>query len=128
MTSATANWIYLRADAALNHLEECCSPPVREKFYLSTPGNVRRAADRVQQLRPEHPFALSSAGSYFMALRDYETAEKYFNDSLKLDPRRPGVLRKLADIAEIKGDTAKAEELRLKAHKLFPSNPEYKLK
>ncbi len=128
ITSLTANWIYLKGDAALNHLEECCSPPVREKFHLSTPGNVRRAIEQVQKLRPDHPFAFSNGGNYFMAHRDYETAEMYFNNSLKLDPRRPGVLRKLADIAELKGDAAKAQELRLKAHKLFPSNPEYKLK
>lgn len=126
--SIYGNYLYLKGDAALNRLEERCSPPVKEKFYLSTPGNVRRALDNVNKLRPDHPFAYGNAANYFMAHRDLDTAEKYYLAALKLDPRRPGTLRKLADIAEAKGDALRAKELRERAHKLFPSNPEYQLK
>ena len=125
--SIYCNYIYLKGDAALNHLEECCSPSVKEKFYLSTPGNVRRALDKVNAIRKGHPFAYGDAANYFMARRDFVTAEMYYQRALKLDPRRPGTLRKLADIAEMRGDVSGAEKLRRQAHKLFPSNPEYKL-
>ena len=126
--SISTNYIYLKGDVALSHLEECCSPPVKEKFYLSTPGNVLNAVKRVNELRKDHPFAYCNAANYFFAYKDYDTAENYYNQALKLDPRRPGTLRKLADIAEYRGDTAKAEELRKRAYKLFPSNPEYQFK
>jgi hypothetical protein len=128
LCSVYCNYTYLKGDAALNHLEECCSPSVKDKFYLSTPGNVRRALDKVNSLRKGHPFAYGNAANYFMAHRDFVTAERYYLEALKLDPRRPGTLTKLADIAEIKGDAVRAEELRRQAHKLFPSNPDYQLK
>ena len=126
--SFAGNLKYTKGDAALSMLEECCRPSVKEKFYLATPYNVEKYLKIVNELRPEHPFARNLAGAFFFARNDIARAEKYYRESLKLDSRRPGVMMKLADICEMQGNTAEAEKLRLKAHKLFPSNPEYRPK
>ena len=100
----------------------------REKFYLSTPRNVEKYLRLTDSLRKEHPFASNLAGAFFFARHDIDRAEKLYRKSLKLDSRRPGVLSKLADICEMQGRSAEAEKLRIQSHKLFPSNPEYRLK
>ena len=124
-SSALLNWQYTRGDAALSHLEECCRPSVKEKLHLSTPYNVEKALAGVNTLRPHHPFANSLAGTFFFVRNDFGRAEKYYLKSLELDRRRPGTLRKLADIIEQRGEHEKAHALRKRAEKLFPSNPEY---
>ena len=126
--SAVLNWQYTRGDAALSYLEECCRPSVKEKFYLSTPYNVEKSLDKVNKLRPRHPFASSLAGAFFFVRSDFKLAEKYYLKALELDARRPGTLRKLADIIEQRGEYDKARILRKRAEKLFPSNPEYREK
>ena len=45
---------------------------------------------------------------------DYEGAEKYYNDALRIDPRHRGALEYSGELYLIKGDLAKAEE-RLQA-------------
>lgn len=125
ISSFVFNWQYTRGDAALSFLEECCHPSVKEKIFLSTPYNVEKALERVNHLRPHHPFAYNLAGAYFFLHGDLTRAEKYYHKSLVLDSRRPGVLRKVADILEQKGESEKAKSLRTKARELFPSNPEY---
>ena len=126
--SCIGNWQYTQGDIAMSKLEECCRPPTKEKLHLSTPYNVEKRFREVNALRPAHPFAFSLAGAFFLAGYDVEKAEFYYSRALKLDPRRPGVLRKLADICELKGDAKQSEKLRERARELFPSNPEYRTK
>ena len=126
IASAVLNWQYTKGDAALSFLEECCRPQTKEKFHLSTPYNVEKALAAVNRLRPLHPFASNLAGAFYFYREDLNTAEKHYLKALSLDPRRPGVFVKLADIAQLRGEHEKAKKLYDHARKLFPSNPEYK--
>ncbi|MBR2632972.1 MAG: O-antigen ligase family protein [Lentisphaeria bacterium] len=119
---------YTRGDVALSCLEDCVNPQTSDKFHLATPYNVERHLKNVNSLRPDHPFALNLAASFYLAHRNFDRAEQLFLESLALDKRRPGVLMKLSSIAEQKGDIQKAQELKNQAIKLFPSNPDYRKK
>ena len=110
----------------MSYLEECCRPSVKEKFYLSTAHNVETALNDVKALRPQHPFAFNLAGAFYFARGNYDKAEKYYLQAHSLDARRPGVLRKLADLSDMRGDSVQAVKLRKRARELFPSNPEYR--
>ena len=126
--SCVTNWIYTRGDAALNALEECCRPPVKEKFHLATPRNVERTLAEVNRLRPEHPFAFNLAAKFYAAYGNYSKAQEYFQKAAALENyRRPGPLAELAKIYSMQGKEDEAAKLRIRAHKLFPTNPEYQL-
>ena len=87
---------------------------------------IFRAWEELEKRRKDHPFACTMLGDYFMAKGDIFRAEQLYKESLKRDPRRPAVYMRLADIALKKFEPEKAEELRKKAHDLFPTHPRYK--
>jgi hypothetical protein len=87
---------------------------------------ILRSWQELEKLRKDHPFACNMLGDYFMAKGDIFRAEQLYNESLKRDPDRPAVYMRLADIALKRYDFDKAEELRKKAHSLFPTHPKYK--
>lgn len=87
---------------------------------------IFRTWQEVEKLRKDHPFACNMLGDYFMAKGDIFRAEQLYNESLKRDPHRPAVYMRLADAALKRYDFKKAEELRKKAHSLFPTHPKYK--
>ena len=87
---------------------------------------IFRTWQEVEKLRKDHPFACNMLGDYFMAKGDVFRAEQLYNESLKRDPHRPAVYMRLADAALKRYDFKRAEELRKKAHSLFPTHPKYK--
>ena len=87
---------------------------------------ILRSWQELEKLRKDHPFACNMLGDYFVAKGDIFRAEQLYNESLKRDPDRPAVYMRLADIALKRYDFDKAEELRKKAHSLFPTHPKYK--
>ena len=87
---------------------------------------VLRAWQELEKQRKDHPFACNMLGDYFMAKQDIFRAEQLYKESLKRDPHRPGIYMRLADVALKKYEFDKAEELRKKAHTLFPTHPRYK--
>ncbi|MBR2912188.1 MAG: tetratricopeptide repeat protein [Lentisphaeria bacterium] len=87
---------------------------------------VLRAWQELEKQRKDHPFACNMLGDYFMAKQDIFRAEQLYKESLKRDPHRPGIYMRLADVALKKYEFDRAEELRKKAHTLFPTHPRYK--
>ena len=75
---------------------------------------------------PRLPYAWEMAGATAIMLKRYDDAERYYEAALRLDqgPTRVRGLEGLAEIAAIRGDTAKALELIAQAEKLTdPSEP-----
>ena len=80
----------------------------------------------VEKLRPAHPFACNTLGDYYASKGDFHRAEQLYLESLKRDKLRPAVYMRLAMIALQRFEPEQAEELRKKAHALFPTHPKYK--
>ena len=113
----------LKGDAAFTRFFDLLHAP---QNGLSDEPAIMRAWQDLEKLRKDHPFACNMLGDYFMAKGDVFRAEQLYKESLKRDPGRPAVYMRLADIALKQFDADKAEELRKKAHSLFPTHPKYK--
>ena len=122
--SMKLNRTVLAGDVAYTHFLDLLQTP---------PGNVPPSEQqiiqqfqKVEKLRPSHPFACNTLGDYYSSKGDFHKAEQLYLESLKRDARRPAVYMRLAMIALQKFEQEQAEELRKKAHALFPTHPKYK--
>ena len=113
----------LEGDAAFTHFFDLLHTP---QGGIPDEPAIIRAWQKLEKLRKDHPFACNMLGDYFMAKGEVFRAEQLYKESLKRDPLRPAVYMRLADIALKRFEFDKAEELRKKAHSLFPTHPKYK--
>lgn len=81
----------------------------------------------VAKVRPNLALIPELAGDYFFADGDLERAHERYLKALMLNPRRPGIYRRLARLACRRGDFNAGVKLLNKAHGLFPRNPKYSL-
>jgi hypothetical protein len=128
LTAAGAGALFLngrelRGDVAYTVLCDMVNtpPPNRPGEHL-----IVHQWQLTESLRKKHPFACNIMGDLYMAAGDLDTAERFFMESLRRDPRRPAVHERLAKIAEARGNSGLAASLRRRAHLLFPSHPGYK--
>ena len=117
------NQRYLEGDAAFTRFFDLLHTP---QGGIPDEPAIIRAWQKLEKLRKDHPFACNMLGDYFMAKGDVFRAEQLYKESLKRDPYRPAVYMRLADIELKRFEFDKAEELRKKAHSLFPTHPKYK--
>jgi Flp pilus assembly protein TadD len=66
-------------------------------------------------------------GQWHRSNGNLPAAEKCFRQAFVLDPRRPSVLKRLAEVELRRGNRAAAEDLIRQARKIFPKNPRYSM-
>ena len=118
---------YIEGDHALSCLQDKVNPatPQMAQKYAAYP--IEHFVVQAEKYRPDAAVIKMYAGDWYLRNNDFISAEKAFWKALELDPVRPGAYARLAKIALLRGDKAKAEELMLKAHSLFPKSRHYKL-
>ena len=120
-----SNYDVLKGEYFLAEFTEFLNP--------STPDAVRRYAglpmekfeSQAAQARPHLAMIPELAGDWYLYHGDVERAEERYARALLLNPRRPGIYRRLARLAAVKQDFPRAAEYLERAHRLFPGNPKY---
>lgn len=123
--SAGVNWHYLRRDMALAQLCDKLMPPTEEIARNMAHLSVPQLAARAREVRPASPVVWDLEGMWYRHNGNIPAAEKCFIKVLELDPGRPDVLRKLAEIEAKKGNYDAAMQLIRQAQKKFPKHARY---
>lgn len=77
------------------------------------------------RLRPYSTSCRELLGDWHFKENNFSEAKKYYMEALKLNSRRPGIWRRLAEIELRAGSPQTAKEYMIKANGLFPRNPKY---
>lgn len=119
--SLTFGVFVLHGDLAFARFAGLVRPEPGEKWSPPSEAAAENALVQVRRSRQRIPFALELFAEYRAQCGDRDTAEKLLKESLALSGDRPGVCRKLAELARDRGDAAAAARHWRKAHELFPA-------
>ena len=125
--AGAGNVYFLRGEIKLADFTDFLNPGdvnSRSRYVGVAMEKVESAA---VQARPGLALIPELAGDYFFAHGDIERAHERYLKALMLNPRRPGIYRRLARLACRRGDFDAGVKLLKKAHGLFPRNPKYSL-
>ena len=75
--------------------------------------------------RPNLAVIPELAGDWFLQRGDMLRAHERYLKAVSINPRRPGIYRRLARLAFLRGDPAGAIRLLNQAQAMFPRNPKY---
>ena len=84
-------------------------------------------AQEAAAIRPESAAIPMALGDWYTSVKAYDLAEAQYLKALELDPVRPAAYARIARIELKRGNTARAEELMMTAHRIFPMGREYNL-
>ena len=77
--------------------------------------------------RPELALIPELAGDWFLSRGDLASAEMRYLKAMALEPRRPGIYRRMAKLCCLQGDFERGADLLAHARKMFPRNPKYSI-
>ncbi|MGZ4965923.1 MAG: CDC27 family protein [Chthoniobacterales bacterium] len=115
--SFALSWALLSYNDSLGYISATLEPTaaLREE--------ARTAAERALQLRPQLGEALLATGYYHYAcLKDYNTAESYFEQARRYLPNSSQVAQALAYLARRRGEWERSENAFRQAENLDPRN------
>ena len=113
----------LRGDLAYARFCAVVVPEPGTRWIPPAPERIDAELDNVRNLSlvPSSPFPLEKAAECCAAIGLPNQARKLLREALSEGGERPGVYRKLADLAERAGDADEARHCRRRAHELFPA-------
>jgi tetratricopeptide (TPR) repeat protein len=118
---------YIAGDAALSKLQDKVNPPSKDTALLLASFSVEKLAADAAGYRPDSAVIPLTLGDWYFRRGNLTAAEKHYLHALKLDPCRPALHARLAQIKLRQNNLPEAQKYMLEAHRLFPKNPEYKL-
>lgn len=123
--AAVSNIYFLYGEKKLAEFTDYLNPGDVETRTRMTGLPMEKFESAAAAARPNLALIPELAGDWFYANREWEKAHRRYLKSLLLNPRRPGIYRRLARLACSRGDFASGEKLLHKANRLFPRNPKY---
>ena len=111
----------LHGDLAFARFSALIRPEPGERWSPPSEAAAEAALAQVRRSRQRIPFALEFYAEYRAQFGYPEAAEKLLHESLALSGDRPGVYRKLAELARDRGDADAAADRWRRAHELFPA-------
>ena len=111
----------LHGDLAFARFSALVRPEPGERWSPPSEAAAESALLRLRRSRQRIPFALEFYAEYRSQFGYPAAAEKLLHESLALSGDRPGVYRKLAELARDRGDAAAAADCWRRAHELFPA-------
>ncbi|MBQ6352725.1 MAG: O-antigen ligase family protein, partial [Lentisphaeria bacterium] len=113
----------LRGDLAYARFCAVVVPEPGTRWLPPAPERIEADLRNVRDLGlvPDSPFPLEKAADCCAAIGLPKSARQLLLAALRAGGERPGVYRKLAELAERAGDAEAADRCRRKAHELFPA-------
>jgi hypothetical protein len=118
---------YLAGDHALSLLQDRINPPTREVAAKLAVYSVEDLAADAAAIRPDSAVIPMQLGDWYTSIQAYDLAIAQYRKALELDPVRPAAYARIARIELKLGNAAYAEELMMRAHRIYPMGREYTL-
>ena len=125
--AVSCNVHLLRGEAALADFTEFLSPSTAESAALRRRYPMEHFEQAAARFRPQLALIPELAGDWYMSRGEREKAYRRYLRSLELNPRRPGIYRRLAVYAAVQGNREQAAAMLKQAARLFPRNPRYSI-
>jgi tetratricopeptide (TPR) repeat protein len=125
--AGAGNIYFLRGEIKLAEFTDFLNPGDVNTRSRYAGVSMEKVESDAAQARPGLALIPELAGDYFFANGDLERAHERYLKALMLNPRRPGIYRRLARLACRRGDFGAGVKLLKKAQGLFPRNPKYSL-
>lgn len=125
--SMWSNFRTLEGEYRLSEFMEFLNPSTVESRNNFAGLPMEKFEGQAAAVRPELALIPELAGDWFFSRGELEQAEQRYLKAKQLEPRRPGIYRRLARIACAKGDFEFGLELLKQAQKMFPRNPKYSI-
>lgn len=122
-----SNFKTVRGERQLAEFMEFINPSTTEKRQAFSGMPIEKFESEAAKIRPELPLIPEMAGDWFVMKQDYELAGQRYLRAMEMEPRRPGIYRRLARLACLKGDFEAGRSYLAKAQQLFPRNPKYSI-
>ena len=119
--SLTLGIFVLRGDLAFARFVALIRPEPGSRWNPPSEAAAEAALAQVRNSRRHVPFALEFYAEYRAQFGAPDAAEGLLKESLASGGDRPGVYRKLAELARERGDAVAAEGYWRRAHELFPA-------
>ena len=130
MLAATAIWsnfTTLRGEQKLAEFMEFINPSTEESREIMASMSIGKFEAEALEARPHLALIPELAGDWFLSRNALDLAEERYLRAMKMEPRRPGIYRRLARVACLKGDLEAGRSYLEKAQELFPRNPKYSI-
>lgn len=121
-----SNYKTLYGEYKLAEFMEFLNPSSEESRAGKAGMPIAKFETAALEARPHLALIWELGGDWFLT-RDLELAECRYRRALELEPRRPGIYRRLARLACLKGDCDIGRDYLKKAQELFPRNPKYSI-
>ena len=125
-TAIWSNYKTLYGEYKLAEFMEFLNPSSEESRERMSGMPIGKFETAALEARPHLALIWELGGDWFMT-SDLELAEYYYRRALDLEPRRPGIYRRLARLACLKGDYEIGRDYLKKAQELFPRNQKYSI-
>lgn len=123
--SLWSNYLTLDGEYRLAQFTEFLNPSSVESRQRFAGLPMEKFEAEAALLRPKLALIPELAGDWFLSRGDLESAKMRYLKAMELEPRRPGIYRRLARLACLQGDFERGADLLIQAQKMFPRNPKY---
>ena len=118
--SFAVNAQWLEGEKALAALTEKIHPSSQLNAARYSGKSVADLMEDAAALRPSSALIPEMAGDWHSNRGDFLSAEKYYRRALELNPRRPGIYIRMANIENLRGARKEAETYLSEAARRFP--------
>ena len=125
--SLWSNYLTLDGEYRLAQFTEFLNPSSVESSQRFAGSPMEKFESAAADSRPEVALIPELAGDWFLSRGDLESAKMRYLKAVALEPRRPGIYRRMARLACLQGDFERGADLLAQAQKMFPRNPKYSI-
>jgi len=118
--SLAANIHWLRGEKALADLTEKIHPSSQLSVMRYAGESVAGLAEKAANIRPASALVPEMAGDWYFKCGDIFSAEKYYRRALELNPCRPGIYIRMANVENMRNNSEQAKIYLSKAAHRFP--------
>ena len=127
IVSLWSNFRTLEGEYRLAQFTEFLNPSSVESRQRFAGLPMEKFENEAAAVRPALAIIPEFAGDWYLSRGDLENARIRYRKAMSLEPRRPGIYRRLARVACMKGDFEQGAELLEQAQQMFPRNPKYSI-
>ena len=125
--SLWSNFRTLEGEYRLAQFTEFLNPSSVESRQRFAGLPMEKFESAAADVRPALALIPEFAGDWFLSRGDLGSAGMRYLKAMKLEPRRPGIYRRMAQLVCLQGDFERGADLLAQAQQMFPRNPKYSI-